>query len=152
MAASADRATMCRHPEGGMQRVRYPVKASAVIYKGAMVMILAGYLTPAADTAGGKVVGVAQESVTGTGADGGVYCLVDRGGSWKFVGSSVAAADVEKIAYIVDDVTVGDAANTNGVAAGTIEEIDADGGIWVNIPTDAPVLSTLLAAITAAGA
>lgn len=132
-ALAAERNTPIRHPEGGMQRVRYPVKASAVIYNGALVMLLAGYLAPAADTSGGLVVGIAQESVTGTAADGGAFCLVDSGCAARLVGSGIVAADVGKTAYVADDQTVQDATGTNSVVAGFIEELEAANIVWVRI-------------------
>lgn len=133
MAATANRATKCRHPEGGMRRVRYPVKGSTTIYKGTMVALTAGYLAPAADAAGAKVVGVAQEKVVNAGADGAAYCMVDSGGAWRFVGSSIVAADVGKIAYVSDDITVQDATGTNSIVAGLIEELESANVVWVYI-------------------
>jgi hypothetical protein len=134
MAALAkNRSTKCRHPEGGMQRVRYPVKAATTIYQGSIVMLLAGYLAPAADAAGGIVVGVAQEKVVNAGADGAATCMVDSGGAWRFAGSGIVAADVGKTAYVADDQTVQDATGTNSIIAGFIEELESTDVVWVRI-------------------
>ncbi len=132
MAASADRSTPVRHPEGGMRRVRYPVKGSTTIYKGTIVMIVSGYLAPGADTTGGLVVGVAQEKVVNGGADGAAYCIVDCGAAWRFAGSGIVAADVGKTAYVSDDITVTDTTG-NAVVAGFIEELESTDVVWVYI-------------------
>jgi hypothetical protein len=133
-AATTDRATRIRHPEGSVHRVVYPVKGSTTIFKGTLVALTAGYLAPAADAAGAKVVGVAQEKVVNAGADGAKTCAVDSGAAWEFAASSVAAADVGKTAYVVDDQTVGDATGTNSIVAGVIEERNAAGTkVWVRI-------------------
>lgn len=116
-----------------MRRVRYPVGTAKTIYKGTMVMLVAGYAMPAADTAGGRVVGVAEEYVTNPGADGAKFVDVMCAGSWRFVGSSVAAADVGKVCYAADDITVADADPGNAVVAGVIEELESANVVWVRI-------------------
>lgn len=133
MAASADRATPMRGPEGGMRRRRYPQKGSTTIYKGTIVMILAGYLAPGADASGGLVVGVAEETSVNGGADGAAYVNVVCGASFRFVGSSIAAADVGKTAYVADDITVADGDPGNSVVAGVIDELESTDVVWVRI-------------------
>jgi hypothetical protein len=132
-AATANRSTPIRHPEGAVFRVRYPVATAVTIYKGTIVMLVAGYLKPAADAAGGIVVGVAQEKVVNAGADGAAYCDVDCNNSWRFVGSGIVAADVGKTAYVADDQTVQDATGTNSIVAGFIEELESANVVWVRI-------------------
>jgi hypothetical protein len=147
MAAAADRTTPCRHPEAARFLVSYPVATGVTIYKGTLVMILAGYANPAADTAGGIVVGVAEEHVANAGADGAVRILVGSANAWFLANSGIVAADVGKIAYVSDDQTVSDATGTNGVVAGVIEELET-GGVWVNVPsTNALALSGVAAGI-----
>lgn len=133
MAASADRATPIRGPEGGMRRRRYPQKGSTTIYKGTIVMILAGYLAPGADTSGGLVVGVAEETVVNAGADGATTVNVVCGASFRFVGSSIVAADVGKTCYVADDITVADTDPGNTVVAGVIDELESTNVVWVRI-------------------
>jgi hypothetical protein len=133
MALSADRNTPCRGPEGGARRVRYPQKGSTTIYKGGIVMLLAGYAAPGADTSGGLVVGVAEETVANAGADGATYVNVMCGMSFRFVGSGIAAADVGKTAYVSDDLTVADSDPGNSVVAGAIEELESANVVWVRI-------------------
>lgn len=155
MAASADRATRIRHPEASLHRFPYLVKGSTTIYKGTLVMVVAGYALPAADTSGGKVVGVAAETVVNAGSDGAATIQVDRGNAWHFTNGSgaIVQADVGKFAYVVDDSAVTDTANTNNVVAGTIAGIDPDdAGIWVAVPHEVEALSTIMVAIAAAGA
>lgn len=133
MAASADRATPIRGPEGGMRRRRYPVKGSTTIYKGTIVMILSGYAAPGADTSGGLVVGVAEEKVVNGGADGAATVNVICGASFRFAGSSIVAADVGKTAYVSDDQTVADTNPGNAVVAGVIDELESTDVVWVRI-------------------
>lgn len=133
MALSANRATMLRHPEAAALRVRYPVKSGAHIYKGALVAINAGYLAPAANTAGLLVKGIAEEEVDNSGADGAAYCDVICNIAGRFVGSGIVAADVGKKCYAVDDQTVADTDPSNGVVAGVIEELEAPNVVWVYV-------------------
>jgi hypothetical protein len=154
MAAATDRMTPCRHPEAARLQVAYPVAADAVIWKGAMVMLVAGYAVPAADTAGGIVVGVAEHSMDNTGGDDGdIDVVCASGNAFRFVGSGIVAADVGKPAYVADDITVADATGTNGVVAGVIEELESANVVWVYIPpTNALALTGVLAAAVAAAA
>jgi hypothetical protein len=133
MAASADRSTPYRGPEGGMRRRRFPQKGSTTIYKGTIVMILAGYLAPGADTSGGLVVGVAEETSTNSGADGAAFVNVVCGASFRFAGSSIVAADVGKTCYVADDVTVADSDPGNSVVAGVVDELETTDVVWVRI-------------------
>lgn len=133
MALSADRATPLRGPEGGMRRRRYPVKGSTTIYKGGIVMILSGYAAPGANTSGGLVVGVAEDTVVNGGADGAAYVNTVCSASFRFVGSGIVAADVGKTAYVSDDQTVADTDPGNTVVAGVIDELEDTNVVWVRI-------------------
>lgn len=112
------------------------VKAAAVIYNGALVAITSGvgFAIPAADTASLVVMGVAASKGDNTaGADGTVVIDVETG-VFKFDASSVTVANVGQNATMVDDHTVGVAAGTtNDIVVGKILEIDADGGVWVQV-------------------
>lgn len=148
MAASRSRHTRARHNEGMRVRVRYPVASGAVIYKGTLVALLAGYAVPASDAAGRVVVGVAAEGADNTGGgDGALTIDVESGNAWLFAASGIVAADVGKVAYVADDQTVADAVGTAGVVAGVIEELDASGGAWVYVP---PINAAILAGASAA--
>lgn len=150
-ATAADRSTPCRHPEAARLLVRYPMAASGVVWKGALVMLTAGYAATAVAAAGIIVVGVAEETVdNSTGSDGDKFVLVSSGNSFRFVGSSIVAADVGKPAYLADNQTVQDAAGTYGNVVGIIEELESANVVWVYIPpTNALMLTGLQAAIVA---
>lgn len=98
----------------------YGVKASAVIYQGSLVMLdTGGYLVPAADTANCKVVGVADESATGTLVDGATRCRVLSGATWKIAASSLVITNLDApLLYVVDDNTVDETSPANSVKAG----------------------------------
>jgi hypothetical protein len=80
----------------------YPLAASVVIYKGALVGLNpAGYLKPFEP--GDKFVGVAYESATCTSTAGAVSCFVFTCGDFKYALTSVALTDVGKGAYATAD-------------------------------------------------
>ena len=116
----------------------FPVKDTVKIYKGALVVLDAGYLKPAVAESGKVPVGIALDdadnSTTVTGhADGFVSCRVRRG-TFKFDNKSndqVVAADVGASCYIGDDHTVCHTSTTN-TAVGKVVQIDSD-GVWVQV-------------------
>lgn len=115
----------------------YLVKASAVIYQGGLVMLdTGGYLVPAADTANCKVVGWADESVTGTAADGGSKCRVRSGCSAKMASSSTAITAMDApLLYVVDDNTVDETSPANSVKAGImVYPYISTTLVWMYIP------------------
>jgi len=116
------------------------VAASTKIYAGSMVAINAtGYAVPAANTAALRVIGRAEAQADNTsGADGALHVRVNVGVHKYGNGATtqaLAQADIGQPCYVIDDQTVGKYA-TKGVKAGTVDEIDADGGIWVDCPAD----------------
>jgi len=115
----------------------YPVKASAVIYQGSLVMLhTGGYATVGADTASCKVVGWAEESVTGTASDGGAKVRVRSGCAAKMTTSSTAITDMDApLMYIVDDNTVDETSPANSVKAGImVHPYISTTSAWVYIP------------------
>lgn len=111
------------------------VAATTKIYAGALVSVNAtGYAIPSADTAGTRVIGRAEELADNTaGADGAKTIRVNKGvHHWNNAGGGPAVDqdDIGKNAMVTDDNTVGES-STNSIVAGVIDEIDADGGIWV---------------------
>lgn len=98
----------------------YLVEAGETIYQGALVMVdTDGYLTTATDTANCKVVGVADETVTNSGADGAASCRVKSGCRFLFTASSIAVNDFDApLLYVVDDNTVDETSPANSVKAG----------------------------------
>lgn len=118
------------------------VKANAAIFRGGLVVALAGVAiaaraaTTRAELETMQVVGLAKDSVVGGGADGdvrlqvekGVFHLANSGG-----GDAITIADVEKLCFAADDQTV---AKTSGGGtrpiAGRIVDVDAE-GVWVDV-------------------
>lgn len=116
--------------------VSYKVKGTTKIWAGSQVAInSSGYLVPASAAATQIVVGRAEETVDNLlGADGAVECEVRRGTfSWANAGGgeALAATDVEKVCYAVDDQTVGKT-NAGGTlsVAGIVKRVET-GKVWV---------------------
>jgi hypothetical protein len=112
------------------------VRAGVVIYFGALLAVDAnGWIIPATDTAGLKVVGVAIESVdNATGANGAKTVQVLTG-VFKFnnAGNAVTQASMHKDVFVADDNAVTTAAGAAAdIKAGTLDAIDPD-GVWVRV-------------------
>lgn len=112
----------------------YPMSA-AKIFKGSLVMIVAGFAAKGADTAGAKVVGIAMETVDNTaGAAGDLSIKVEADIIVEMNASSIAAANVGAKMFVVDDNTVDETSPANNVVVGTlIEFVSATNGL-VYIP------------------
>jgi hypothetical protein len=111
------------------------VAANAIIWKGAALCRNAtGYLVPAANTAGYKFVGWAQEAVDATGeSDGALEVKYLTGVSAKMVNDAtypIVQGDIGLPIYIQDDQTVRRTPGA-GVRVGIAESIESDGGIMV---------------------
>lgn len=118
----------------GAQRIEtYKVAASVVIYNGALVSFnAAGYIIPAATTAGTIVAGIAQSRVDNTGGAAGdrevaVLTCVRVNLVNATAGAALTIAHYGRLVYALDDQTVG---NTAGIVAGVLDLIDGD-GCWV---------------------
>lgn len=119
------------------QIVSVPVKASAVIYKGALLVDKGtGYAEPGVDGSGYIFLGVAVESVTGNSTDGGKEVRVYKTGSYKYAKASAAATDLDQLVYIHDDNTVG-TSSTNSVACGYVVGIPDSTHVRVRIDLSA---------------
>lgn len=106
----------------GSRGILVPIKASAVIKKGTLCIITAGYLDDGADAASSVFAGVATAGKTGGAADGDESVRVKRKGLFKFAmtGGS-AAADLGKELEIKTNQEVGLAADTtNHVKCGRL--------------------------------
>lgn len=114
----------------------FPLLAAAVkLLQGVLWMRnSAGYITLAADTAGGKVVGVGAEEVDNSaGSAGDLDCTAERG-IFLLANSGTNAltrAHIGQPCFVEDNQTVA-SASTNGVVAGIVEEVDSS-GVWVNV-------------------
>jgi hypothetical protein len=134
------------------QLLALKVAASTKIEAGKMVGLNSdGYLVEAADAAGIKVLGVADETVDNTsGADGAMVCRVRKGVLFLMKNSATNAVDVAdtgSLVFVQDDETVADALGTNGVVAGRCVEVATE-GVWVEIPA-APQVATQAASTAA---
>lgn len=115
--------------------ISLPVAASTKIFAGGLVAINSnGYLVPASDTVGLKVIGVADEAVDNSnGANGDVRVKVSRC-AVKFGNSAthaVTQVNVGSVVFVEDEGTVA-SQSTNSVPAGLAIELEAD-GVWVDV-------------------
>jgi hypothetical protein len=113
------------------------VGAAVTIYKGAaLCRNLTGYLVPAANTVGFKIVGIAQEDVdnsAGAAGDEEVKYLTGVSVRFKNDGTNaVAQANLYGHVWIQDDQTVRGSPG-NGVVAGIAESIESDGEVTVYV-------------------
>ncbi len=103
-ATAVDKNTPYR--EGGL--TEYGVKVSQQIYKGTFVVVnrANGFAYDGVDTANYACVGIAKNNVLGATTDGLKRVLVADKGEFQVLGVSLAADDVGKIAYLVDNQTI----------------------------------------------
>lgn len=139
MALTADRKTNRKYVE---RIVCDDLKqaANTTIYAGAIAATNAtGDLIPASDTAGITVQGRARKQMVnatgaaaapahGAGVEAGVFGYDTTGGS------AITKADIGKSCFILDDHTVVRTGGTvNAIVAGTVDDVDSDGTVWVKI-------------------
>lgn len=109
------------------QLISAKVAAAANILKGAPVGYEGGYLTPLLDsTAGVLFAGIAYESANNSsGSAGAISCRYVPLGSHVFAHSGIAQTDVGKLAFLVDNNTVGlsPASLNNDFIIGRIVEV-----------------------------
>jgi len=118
------------------QYASYPVKASAKIYAGSIVCLGSdGYALPGSDTAGLKFAGIARGYVDNSaGASGAQSVEVWRRGSFELSATGMAVANAGDAVYVVDDHTVGLAAQTaNDVPCGRVSEFNSATSVYVDI-------------------
>lgn len=121
------------YKEGKLQS--FPVVASDIIYKGALVKVnAAGYLAPCAAEAGAKFAGVAYEEVDNSaGAAGDVSCRAERTGVHLMNGTGFSQADVGSKVYASDDDTVSTVQGANEQEVGQIVEFISSTEVYVDI-------------------
>ncbi len=110
-----------------------PVGAGVKVHAGAIVVLnAAGYAVPGSTAVGLKARGCALESIDNTAGADGDESVNSGKGTYRYANDgTVTRADIEALAYIVDDQTVAnsDGAGTRSVA-GTIKNVDA-AGVWI---------------------
>lgn len=95
------------------------VKASAVIYKGALLVDKGtGFAEPAVDGSGNVFLGVAVESQNGGSSDGDTEVRIYKTGTFQIPKASAVQTDLDQVMYIHDDNSVG-TSSTNSIACGT---------------------------------
>lgn len=114
----------------------YPVAANALILKGALVVLAAGFAAPGSTATGLITAGRAEETVDNRGgAAGAVRATVRRGVLLltNLPADAVTGADRGADCFVVDDETV---ARTNGGGtrsrAGRVIDLEG-GGVWVEV-------------------
>ncbi len=101
------------------------LEASGPIHAGALVAVNgSGKAVTASDAANLKVIGCAQHA-----AAEGENVTVEEG-CFAFDGSGISNADIGRTVYLGDDHTVSLAAGTNGIVAGVVYDVDAE-GVWI---------------------
>ena len=99
--------------------------AGGTIYEGGMVAVNgSGAAVAASDTSGLRVIGRAENSAVSGGT---VKIRMGVFGWDNDTTNAVAATDVGKLCYVVDDHTVSIDDQSNGVVAGVVKDVDADG-------------------------
>lgn len=115
---------------------QYLVESATSIVKGTMVAVNAGgFLVPAANTAGLKVVGVADEDIDNSGgADGDKACRVVSGRVFRFDATSITQAMVGSLMAVADAETFDDVGSNQIIAGLLMEFVSAtDGWIWIPV-------------------
>lgn len=130
-ALSSERETVTRKGAA----IVLPVLAGVVIFGGALVAVDEdGFAQPAANTAGLIVVGVADATVDNTdGDDGDLEVTARCGAQFKLDTTTLTSADVGRMAWVVDDQTVGRlSAASNAIPVGRV--VEADGAsAWIEV-------------------
>lgn len=123
-----DRSTVEEWSAGQVRPI--PLTAATKIVGGVMVMVVGGTGTAlnGADTAGGICQGISTQFVDT--ALGHTHCPVRRGRFWFNNNGNITAANIGQQCTIVDNQTVGLAADTtNDVIAGEILAVDTINGV-----------------------
>ncbi len=113
--------------------VCYPVKAEAVIYTGAILVVDAGYVRPTGATETGLFVGIAADSADATGkASGELKVRVIKTGAHSFNAAGVDGDDLGKKLYAVNDGNLS-LTSTVGPEVGYLVAVNANGTVRVRI-------------------
>lgn len=124
--------------EGGLQS--YPVTASEIIYKGAMVGIDAdGYLNAMGTALALRFVGIAAEKKDNdSGLDAALWCRVYTEGVFLLTATSIAQTMVGQPMFCTDDQTLDDTGTNYQYCGVLVEYVSATSG-WVDIGKPRPL-------------
>ena len=132
-ALAKDRNTRYRATGGSRTNVG-DVAAATTIYKGALIAKnAAGFVVPASDTAALVVIGVAEEQVINSGANGAKTVKYATNLAVELVngGGAIVQASKHALCYVADDQTVTTAAvAVNDIPAGKVMEFTTT-AVWV---------------------
>lgn len=133
--------------------ISLPVAASTKIEGGKMVAVnTSGYAVEASDTAGLRVVGIADGVADNSSGSAGDKRVNFWAGQLFLLNNSatnaVDVADAGSRVFVEDDETVADAAGTNGIVAGLCVEVVSN-GVWVQIPGGFHQVATQAASVAA---
>jgi len=115
--------------------VSYPVKGSATIYKGALVVDLGtGYASPGSDAGAYTFLGVSVEKSdnSGSATDGAKAVRLYKTGTYVFTKASASQTDIGTAMYIEDDQTVA-ASSTNSILAGYVVDVPSSSTVRIRI-------------------
>ena len=119
--------------EKGRSKVAFIVKDGSTVYKGSLVILVAGMLQAAAGVANAIFAGISMEKVTGS--SNLEKAEVQREGVFLLKGAGFTQADVGKVVYASDDETVSTTQGTNEVAVGRINSVESATSVYVDINT-----------------
>jgi hypothetical protein len=113
----------------------YPV-GNDIVYAGGLVSMLVssgtGVLLAGQDTDNHRCIGVAMETVDGTGGDS-PQCRVQTEGEVLLATTGATSASVGLVALISDDQTVLTTGPTHGIIVGNITEVVSATLVWVKL-------------------
>lgn len=146
MALTADRLTSMMAADALPALLSIPVKASTLIYAGALVCIEAGYAVPGSLATGLIAVGRAESKVDNSAGASGDLSVQVRPGVFRYANSAgadaIAQDDLGKDCYVVDDQTVAlTSASATRSLAGRIVGVDSV-GVHVLLGMTAPAQAT----------
>lgn len=135
-------------PERAGQMLSIPAAAAILLYAGTLAATDAnGRAVPASDTAGLRVRGRVEEDADNSAGLAGAINARIKKSTFRFANSAANAldqADVGKRCYVEDDTTVSADPGDNGIIAGELVAVDAEGA-WVDT-SKATLLQDLAAA------
>lgn len=131
----------------------YPLAANTKVFAGTIgAANSSGYLVPASNADGLRVIGRIEETIDNTGGNAGDFSANVKEGIFQWNNSDTSAVDpddVGKFCYVEDDNTVAEAITSHAVKAGRVVEVDS-GGVWVDTRCVAAGPVSIADSITAA--
>lgn len=115
---------------------QFPVAAATKLLAGVLWALDGNNrLVNASDAAARRVVGIGRDEVDNSAGAAGDLNGDAHVGIFKLVNGAAALtlAHKDKVCFVEDNQTVGSSPGTNGVVAGIVRAIDADGGVWVEV-------------------